>query len=120
MFRTSRTKSSKVSSYINNTNKKEVNKMRLNTLDKIKVRAALEGCLFNVVITDIDNGCTVTYGFGFIDNSVLVEEIDEYGIDMGDDCISKEDAFKELEKLVDSEFSTVDIQEVEEINSIYA
>lgn len=75
--------------------------METNIMD-IKIRAALDGHQFDVIVADKDNGKEFIYGFGFMGDFVATQELVD-GIVASDNCIERLEALKEIEKCCDDE-----------------
>lgn len=79
---------------------------------EIRDRLSL-GEVFNVVIVDKDNDCSISMGFGFIPESVLFESLDEYGCVMKDDILSVKEAINVVRSHNAPEFYEIKIEEID-------
>lgn len=75
--------------------------MKTDIMD-IKIRAALDGHVFDVIVADKDNGKEFIYGFGFMGDSVVTQELID-GIVASDNCIERLEALKQIEKCCNDE-----------------
>ena len=81
-------------------------------IQEIKDRVSL-GEIFNVVIIDKDNDCSINMGFGFIPKSVLFESLDEFGCVIEDDMLSIKQAINIVKDHSDEDFYEIRIEEIE-------
>lgn len=86
-------------------------------VQEIKDRVSL-GEIFNVVIVDKDNDCSINMGFGFIPKSVLFESLDEFGCVMKDDMLSINRAINVVKSHNDKNFYEIRIEEIDQTSSI--
>lgn len=86
-------------------------------VQEIKDRVSL-GEIFNVVIVDKDNDCSINMGFGFIPKSVLFESLDEFGCVMKDDMLSINRAINVVKSHNDENFYEIRIEEIDQVSSI--
>lgn len=86
-------------------------------IQEIKDRVSL-GEIFNVVIVDKDNDCSINMGFGFIPKSVLFESLDEFGCVMKDDMLSINRAINVVKSHNDENFYEIRIEEIDQVSSI--
>lgn len=76
--------------------------MKTNIMD-IKIRAALDGHQFDVLVADKDNGSEFIFGFGVITNAVLTTEYDNEGNEVDNGCMPWLEAIKKIEAYCNDE-----------------
>lgn len=80
-------------------------------IQEIKDRIS-SGEIFNVVIINNNNDCSVNMGFGYIPKSVLFEVCDDFGCVVEDDMLSIKQAINIVNDS-DEDFYEIRIEEIE-------